>query len=116
MGIVSKKVVLIRWDTLPCDIREWFKEYFGPLFGEKRMLPVKTELPVSCLGSIESMREQMVNSWRADEVDVSSDTAVLEYITDHGDAGAFIYRILQLFPKFELTDETEIIMDMCQYE
>ena len=56
MGIVSKKVVLIRWDTLPCDIREWFKEYFGPLFGPHfvgrnvwlNLLTVKLESGMYC--------------------------------------------------------------------
>lgn len=106
-----KAVVILGWETLPTNLKEWFKEYHGSDSRTNTFYKLDTELPVSTLRDINLMREHMVSSWKMDEKELETDVQLLEYLSDHGDNGAFIYRVLQRNPDFELTDETMILLD-----
>tara|TARA_B100000767_G_scaffold214587_1_gene202036 strand:- start:960 stop:1319 length:360 start_codon:yes stop_codon:yes gene_type:complete len=110
-GIGVKQVIILGWENLPKSDRDWFIEYHGKDDRTNTFYKLTTELPSYTLKDINLMREHMSASWKMPQAEIETDIQLLEYLTDHGDHGAFIYRALSEYPDIKLDLTTMFVLD-----
>ena len=104
------KVVLLRLASLPKElIIEYHRD--GSLHWDTNdNVAMYTDLPVSTLSNIDSMREHMVHNWGVFKDEISTEWELLNWLSHRGDSGAFIFRALCHMPSFNVTNATEILL------